>query len=81
MPGKRLKDVLDDVESPNAYSDTIHTKFILLLQRIEATNPNIDDHKLRWVEARIEDINEARRFPKSVLEHANKLWKEFEPKK
>ena len=80
MPGKRLKDVLDDIESPNAYSDIIHTKFILLLQRIEATNPNIDDVEFRWVEHKIEEMDDGYTPTKNDLLTANLYWKKWENK-
>ncbi len=45
---KRLKDVLDTFDTKGL--GKIYDKFVTLYEKIESTNPNIDDFELRWVE-------------------------------
>ena len=75
MKGKRLVDVLDEEIDDNSI---ILTKFILLLQRMEATNPNIDDPELRWVENRIDRLKDGEILTKNDLLTANLYWKKWE---
>ena len=77
MKGKRLVDVLDEEIDDNSI---ILTKFILLLQRMEATNPNIDDPELRWVEHKIDQFKEDVKPTKNDLLTANLYWKKWEMK-
>ena len=75
LKGKRLVDVLDEEVDDNSM---ILTKFIILLQRMEATNPNIDDPELRWVEHKIEQLKSDVKPTKNDLLTANLYWKKWE---
>ena len=75
MKGKRLVDVLGEEVNDNSI---ILTKFILLLQRMEATNPNIDNSELRWVENRIDRLKDGEILTKNDLLTANLYWKKWE---
>ena len=77
---KRLVDVLDEIKDGNIDSSIILTKFILLQQRMEATNPNIDDPELRWVEHKIEQLKEGVKPTKNDLLTANLYWNKWEQK-
>jgi len=68
--------VLDDIKDDS----TILTKFILLLQRMEATNPDIDDSELRWVEHKIEQFKADIKPTKNDLLTANLYWNKWENK-
>jgi len=76
---KRLVDVLDEIRDGDDNS-IILTKFILLQQRMEATNPNIDDPELRWVENRIERLKDGETLTKNDLLTANLYWNKWETK-
>ena len=77
---KRLVDVLDEIRDGDDNS-IILTKFILLQQRMEATNPNIDDFELRWVENKIKQLKEDKiSLTKNDLMTANLYWKKWENK-
>ena len=76
---KRLVDVLDEIRDGDDNS-IILTKFILLQQRMEATNPNIDDPELRWVEHMIEQLKEGVKPTKNNLLTANLYWNKWEKK-
>ena len=75
MKGKRLVDVLGEEVNDNSI---ILTKFILLLQRLEATNPNIDNSELRWVENRIDRLKDGEILTKNDLLTANLYWNKWE---
>jgi len=77
---KRLVDVLDEIKDGNIDSSIILTKFILLQQRMEATNPNIDDPELRWVEHKIDQFKEDVKPTKNDLLTANLYWNKWEQK-
>ena len=77
---KRLVDVLDEIKDGNIDSSIILTKFILLQQRMEATNPNIDDPELRWVEHKIDQFKEDVKPTKNDLLTANLYWNKWEKK-
>ena len=74
---KRLVDVLDEIRDGDDNS-IILTKFILLQQRMEATNPNIDDPELRWVENRIDRLKDGEILTKNDLLTANLYWNKWE---
>ena len=76
---KRLVDVLDEIRDGDDNS-IILTKFILLQQRMEATNPNIDDFELRWVEHKIEQMEDGYTPTKNDLLTANLYWNKWETK-
>ena len=76
---KRLVDVLDEIRDGDDNS-IILTKFILLQQRMEATNPNIDNFELRWVENRIERLKDEETLTKNDLLTANLYWDKWEKK-
>ena len=75
---KRLVDVLDEIKDGDIDSSIVLTKFILLQQRMEATNPNIDDPELRWVEHKIEQFKEDIKPTKNDLLTANLYWNKWE---
>ena len=80
---KRLVDVLDEVNGDRTLhldGSIILTKFILLLQRMEATNPDIDDPELRWVEHKIEQLKADVKPTKNDLLTANLYWNKWENK-
>jgi len=74
---KRLVDVLDEIRDGDDNS-IILTKFILLQQRMEATNPDIDDSELRWVEHKIEQFKADIKPTKNDLLTANLYWNKWE---
>ena len=76
MKGKRLVDVLDNLETTGL--GKIYDKFIVLYESMEATNPNIDDPELRWVEHKIEQLKEGVKPTKNDLLTANLYWKKWE---
>jgi hypothetical protein len=76
--GKRLIDVLD--EKFNSIEANIYKKFCRLHKMMEDTNPNIDNSELRWVEHKIElmEDNDYNWKPsKKDLETANFYWKKW----
>ncbi len=74
MKGKRLVDVLDDKELGN---DKVVAKMNILLATIYATNPNIDDPELRWVEHKLEEVKGGVVPTKNDLLTANLYWKKW----
>ena len=76
---KRLVEVLDKISDLDDNSITL-TKFILLLQRMEETNPDIDNVELRWVENRVERLKDGETLTKNDLMTANLYWKKWENK-
>ena len=74
MKGSRLVDVLDEEVNDNSM---ILTKFIILLQRIEASNPSIDHLDLRWVEHKIEQLKDGVVPTKEDLKKANIIYKQW----
>ena len=76
--GKRLMDVLD--EKFNLIETNIYNKFRRLHKMMETTNPDIDNVELRWVEHRIElmdDNDYDWKVTKKDLETANFYWKKW----
>ena len=73
MKGKRLVDVLDE----KLDNSIVLTKFIILLQRIEASNPSIDHLDLRWVEHKIEQLKDGVVPTKEDLLKANEMYKQW----
>ena len=74
MKGKRLVDVLDDIP----IMTKVYDKFILLHEKMEAFNPNIDDPELRWVENIIEKMaGDGYEPTKNDLLTANLYWKKW----
>ena len=73
---KRLVEVLDKISDLDDNSITL-TKFILLLQRMEDTNPNIDNFELRWVENRINRLKDGETLTKNDLLTANLYWNKW----
>ena len=81
MPsGKRLADVLDDNTILAKGMSDIYDKFCILYQRMEDTNPDMDNIELRWVENRIEDIEGGGKPTKNDLMTANLYWNKWEDK-
>ena len=58
----------------------VEGKFILLLETMENTNPNIDDPELRWVEHKIEQMEDGYTPTKNDLLTANLYWNKWETK-
>ena len=52
-------------------------KVWISLQRIESHNPNIDNFEYRWVEKKIEDLENGLVLEKEDLEKANAIWKKW----
>ena len=81
MKGTRLVDVLDDQGvGPEAreFWNKIFSKLVLLVDKIEATNPSIDDPELRWCTDRVEYWNsEERILNKQEMQIANLYWKKY----
>ena len=80
MKGKRLADVLDDHTVLEDGMSDIYDKFCILYQRMEDTNPDMDNIELRWVENRIEDMEDGGKPTKNDLMTANLYWKKWENK-
>ena len=74
---KRLVDVLDDYTVLGKNMAAIYDKFVILHQRMEATNPNIDDPELRWVEHKIDQFKEDVKPTKNDLLTANLYWNKW----
>ena len=80
MKGTRLVDVLEDNMDPKIreFWENIYHKLSLLVEKIEATNPSIDDQELRWCTDRIEYWNsEERLLTKQEMQIANLYWKKY----
>ena len=77
---KRLVDVLDDHTVFNKGIAEIYDKFVLLYQKMESTNPNIDNAELRWVENKIEKMEDGYEPTKDDLMTANLYWKKYNNK-
>ena len=75
---KRLKDVLDTFDTKGL--GKIYDKFVTLYEKIESTNPNIDDFELRWVENKIEKMEDGYEPTKDDLMTANLYWKKYNNK-
>ena len=78
MKGSRLVDVLDNLDTTGL--GKIYDKFVVLYKRMEDTNPNIDDPELRWVEHKIEEMDDGYTPTKNDLLTANLYWKKWEKK-
>ena len=76
MKGSRLVDVLDNLDTTGL--GKIYDKFVILYKRMEDTNPNIDDPELRWVEHKIEQMEDGYTPTKNDLLTANLYWKKWE---
>ena len=75
---KRLVDVLDNLDTSGV--GKVYDKFVVLYKRMEDTNPNIDDPELRWVEHKIEQMEDGYTPTKNDLMTANLYWKKWETK-
>ena len=51
--------------------------YLHLKARIESKNPSIDDFNLRWVEHKIEELNNGVILEKEDITKANQIWKEW----
>ena len=78
MKSKRLVDVLDDHTVLGKNMAAIYDKFVILYQRMEATNPDMDNTELRWVEHKIEQMEEGYKPSKNDLMTANLYWNKWE---
>ena len=61
----------------NQTGQPVEDKFILLLETIENTNPNIDDPELRWVEHKLNQIQHGLVMSKNDLLTANLYWRKW----
>ena len=75
---KRLVDVLDNLDTTGI--GKIYDKFCLLYRKMEETNPNIDNVEFRWVEHKIEQMEDGYTPTKNDLMTANLYWKKWESK-
>ena len=71
---KKLIDILDEM---NNKEDSILYKFNKLLKLIISFNPDIDNVELRWVEERINRIEDDKQLTKQDLKTANTIWKKW----
>ena len=75
MPGsKKLIDILDEM---NNKEHKILNKFNELMKLIVSFNPAIDNVELRWVEERINRIEDDKQLTKQDLKTANTIWKKW----
>ena len=75
MKGKRLVDVLgEEWMKENGW---VYDKFIKLYKLIESTNPSMDDEALRWVENKIEKMEDGIVMGRENLEQANAIYRRF----
>ena len=76
MPGsKKLIDILDEM---NNKENNILYKFNELMKLIVSFNPSIDNVELRWVEERINRINQnVKLITKRDLKNANTIYKKW----
>ena len=75
---KKLIDILDEM---NNKEDNILYKFNKLLKLIVSFNPSIDNVELRWVEERINRINQnVKLITKRDLKNANTIYKKWNVK-
>ena len=81
MPGRRLKDVLDDKVFNKEKWDMIFGKLKKLATAIEmyyGPKMDIDNQEYRWVEDRIEYYEaEERLLTKQEMDIANLYWKKY----
>jgi len=79
MPGsKKLIDIIDEM---NNKEHKILNKFNKLLKLILSFNPSIDNVELRWVEERINRINQnVKLITKRDLKNANTIYKKWNVK-
>ena len=75
---KRLVDVLDNFDVAGGRQlGKIYDKFVELTLRIESHNPSIDNFELRWVEHKIEQMEDGYTPTKNDLLQANLYWKKW----
>ena len=75
MKGKRLVDVLgEEWMKENGW---VYDKFVKLYELIESTNPSMDDEALRWVENKIEKMEDGIVMGRENLEQANAIYRRF----
>jgi len=75
MKGKRLVDVLgEEWMKENGW---VYDKFVKLYKLIESTNPDMDDEALRWVENKIEKMEDGIVMGRENLEQANAIYRRF----
>jgi len=71
---KKLIDILDEM---NNKEHKILNKFNELMKLIVSFNPAIDNVELRWVEDRINRIEDDKQLTKQDLKTANTIWKKW----
>ena len=75
MPGsKKLIDILDEM---NLKENEIMNKFLRLSKLIELTNPSMDDHELRWVMNKLDELGDKKKLTRNDFLQANMYWKKY----
>jgi len=75
MPGsKKLIDILDEM---NLKENEIMNKFLRLSKLIQSTNPSMDDHELRWVMNKLDELGDKKKLTRKDLLQANAYWKKY----
>ena len=75
MPGsKKLIDILDEM---NLKDNEIMSKFLRLSKLIELTNPSMDDHELRWVMNKLDELGDKKKLTRNDFLQANVYWKKY----
>ena len=74
---KKAKKLIDILDEMNNKEDSILYKFNKLLKLIISFNPDIDNVELRWVEERINRIEDDKQLTKQDLKTANTIWKKW----
>ena len=75
MPGsKKLIDILDEM---NLKENEIMNKFLRLSRLIESANPSMDDHELRWVMNKLDELGDKKKLTRNDLLQANVYWKKY----
>ncbi len=74
MPTKKLIDIIDEM---NLKENEIMNKFLRLSKLIELTNPSMDDHELRWVMNKLDELGDKKKLTRNDLLQANVYWKKY----
>ena len=75
MPGsKKLIDILDEM---NLKENEVMNKFLRLSKLIESTNPSMDDHELRWVMNKLDELGDKKKLTRNDFLQANMYWKKY----
>ena len=75
MPSsKKLIDILDEM---NLKENEVLNKMGRLLRLIESTNPSMDDHELRWVMNKLDELGDKKKLTRNDFLQANMYWKKY----